>query len=557
MEVIFSAAMGELASRSISFLVDRYLKQRSAEATEEERLHSLQRLLLRLHVVVEEADDRLITNQAMLHQLSILRQEYRGYYTLDMFSCRAHEDDRTKDYSFAPSKFNPAKRVCFYSGNSEGAAQAELLEQVICSLRNTIEDVSEFVMFLNSYPCLHLQPYNMYLLLDKCMFGRQMEMELVMNFLLQAETAPGTADHLAVLPIIGPRKVGKSTLVEHVCNDERVRNHFSQILFLNGDDLKDASVETLRDGDRIKHKNRVVGGGRTLIIIELLLDIEEPVWKRLYSAAKSRIMSGSKMIIVSRSDKIASFGTTEPLRLQFLTHEAYWYFFKVRSFGSTRAEDHPKLASMAMEMANLTSGCFMSANIVSGILKPNFNPHFWSMVLAVLRNLKKTNMSVYGDRFTLPWKMAEPTYLRRVNKNSSECVVLFLDYETCSAETGPEALRMMSAQDLLFGSVRLRGKFKVHAWTSHLEPHYNYIFHCEIQRPQRLVARNKRCRRAVAPTGHRVAEPAARLLVVYHPRCCSRLWLVADGGRRRLQVPRRLRIPCRGASVSFPQSSTI
>uniref|UniRef100_A0A453A9A5 Uncharacterized protein n=2 Tax=Aegilops tauschii TaxID=37682 RepID=A0A453A9A5_AEGTS len=231
-----------------------------------------------------------------------------------------------------------------------------------------------------------------------------------------------------------------------------------------------------------------MGGGRTLIIIELVMDIEEPLWKRLYSAAKSRITSGSKMIIVSRSNKIASFGTTEPLRLQFLTQEAYWYFFKVRSFGSTRAEDHPKLASMAMEMANLTSGCFMSANIVSGILKPNFNPHFWSMVLAALRNLKKTNISVYGDRFTLPWQMVEPTYLRRVNK----CVVLFLDYETCSAETGPEARRMMSAQDLLFGSVRLRGKFKVHAWTSHLPPHYSYIVQCEVQRPHRMVTSNKR-----------------------------------------------------------------
>ncbi|KAF6998383.1 hypothetical protein CFC21_014503 [Triticum aestivum] len=491
MEVIFSAAMGELASRSISFLVGRYLKQRTAATTEEERLHSLQRLLLRLHVVVEEADDRLITNQAMLHQLSILRQEmYRGYYTLDMFNCRAHEDDRTKDYSFAPSKFNPAKRVCFCSGNSEGAAQAELLEQVHGSMQNTIEDVSEFIIFLNSYPRLHRQPYNMYLLLDKCMFGRQTEMELVMNCLLQAETALGAADHLAVLPIVGPRKVGKSTLVEHVCNDERVRNHFSQFLFFNGDVLKDASVETLRDGGRIKHQNRGMGGGRTLIIIELLLDIEEPVWKRLYSAAKSRITSGSKMIIVSRSDKIASLGTTEPLRLQFLTQEAYWYFFKVRSFGSTRAEDHPKLASMAMETANLTSGCFMSANIISGILKPNFNPHFWSMVLAALRNLNKTNISVYGDRFTLPWQMVEPTYLslRRVNK----CVVLFLDYETCSAETGPEALRMMSAQDLLFGSVRLRGKFNVHAWTSHLPPHYSYIVHCEVQRPHRMVTSNKR-----------------------------------------------------------------
>jgi hypothetical protein len=41
MEAIFSITMGELASRSISFLVDRYLKQRAAP-TEEERLHSLQ-----------------------------------------------------------------------------------------------------------------------------------------------------------------------------------------------------------------------------------------------------------------------------------------------------------------------------------------------------------------------------------------------------------------------------------------------------------------------------------------------------------------------------------
>ncbi|KAE8792436.1 Disease resistance protein RGA2 [Hordeum vulgare] len=211
MEVVFSAAMGELASRSVSFLVDRYLKQRTATTTEEERLHSLQRLLLRLHVVVEEADDRLITNQAMLLHLSILRQEmYKGHYTLDIFSCRAHEDDRTKDYSFAPSKFNPAKRVCFCRGNNEGAAQAQLLEQVLGSMENTIKDVSEFVIFLNSYPRLHRQPYNMYLLLEKCMFGRQMEMELVMNFLLQAETAPGAADHLSVLPIIGPGKLERA-----------------------------------------------------------------------------------------------------------------------------------------------------------------------------------------------------------------------------------------------------------------------------------------------------------------------------------------------------------
>jgi hypothetical protein len=113
MEVILSAAMGELGSRSISFLVDRYLKQ-TAAPTEEQRLCNLQRLL-RLRVIVEEADGRLVTNQAMLHQLRIMKEMYRGYYTLDLFHCRAHGEDMTKDhevnYSFAQSEFNRAKRV--------------------------------------------------------------------------------------------------------------------------------------------------------------------------------------------------------------------------------------------------------------------------------------------------------------------------------------------------------------------------------------------------------------------------------------------------------------
>ncbi|XBI51218.1 hypothetical protein VPH35_033764 [Triticum aestivum] len=498
MEVIFSAAMGELVSRSISFLVERYLKQRTAATTEEERLHSLQRLLLRLHVVIEEADDRLITNQAMLQQLSILKKEmYRGYYTLDIFSCRAHGEGRAKDhevnYSFAPSIFNPAKRVCFCSGNREGAAQTELLEQVLGSIRNTIEDVGEFIMFLNRCPRLTRQPYNMYLLLNKCMFGRQMEMERIINFLLQAETPPGAAGNPAVLPLIGPGKVGKSTLIEHMCDDERVRNHFFQILCFSGDDLKDASVETLRDGGRIKHRNRAMGGGGTLIIIELFLDIDKSEWKRLYSSARSCIRNGSKIIITSRSNKISNFGTTEPLRLQFFSQEAYWYFFKVRTFGSTSAEDYPKLAAMAMEMAKLANGCFMAATIFSGLLKDNFDHRFWSIALATLRNFMQTNISAYGESFSDPWQMAEPVYVRRAKKTSSKWLVIFGDYQTCSAETEAEDREMISVQDLFLGSVRPRGKFKVHAWTSHLEPHYNYIFHCEIQRPQRLVARNKRC----------------------------------------------------------------
>ncbi|XP_052163777.1 disease resistance protein RGA2-like [Oryza glaberrima] len=212
------------------------------ESAMEERL---QRLLLRVRIIVEEADERIITNQVMLQQLNILRKEmYRGYFTLDIFRCHGYKGDSTKDHQvnnpFALSKFNPAKRVrlCKVSGQSV----QKQLQQVLGSLEVAIEDTSEFVMFLNNCPRLCRQPYSMHLLLDNCLFSRQLEREHIMNFLLK-ENTPG-AENLGILPIIGPENVGKSTLIEHACDDERVRNHFSQIVCFNDNDLE-SSIKTM------------------------------------------------------------------------------------------------------------------------------------------------------------------------------------------------------------------------------------------------------------------------------------------------------------------------
>jgi hypothetical protein len=145
----------------------------------------------------------------------------------------------------------------------------------------------------------------MYLLLDNCMFGRQVEMEHLLNFLLQAQ-AP-SVEPLGVLPIIGPQYVGNSTLVENACVDERVRWNFSRIVFLTGDDLKGEHMVTLEDGGVIKYDNPSLGGGKVLIIVELDGDLDEGLWQRLYSASTSRIQRGSKVIITSRSNKDRQF----------------------------------------------------------------------------------------------------------------------------------------------------------------------------------------------------------------------------------------------------------
>ena len=58
---------------------------------------------------------------------------------------------------------------------------------------------------------------------------------------------------------------------------------------------------------------------------------------------------GSKINITSRSDRIVSLGTTEPLRLYYLFQDAYWYFFSNRLY--LEAESLLRLEAMPMYIA--------------------------------------------------------------------------------------------------------------------------------------------------------------------------------------------------------------
>lgn len=155
-----------------------------------------------------------------------------------------------------------------------------------------------------------------------------MEMEAVIDFLLRTEAAGNESP--GVLPIVGAARVGKSTLVEHVCLDERLRGHFSSIVVFTVEDTGAA----FRGNAVVKHQDVAAGaaashGGRSLVVIELAGDVDDETWGRLYSSAASGMENGSKIVVTSRSEKIATLGTTEALRLEAgaLSIEAYWYVF--------------------------------------------------------------------------------------------------------------------------------------------------------------------------------------------------------------------------------------
>uniref|UniRef100_A0A452ZNM8 Disease resistance N-terminal domain-containing protein n=1 Tax=Aegilops tauschii subsp. strangulata TaxID=200361 RepID=A0A452ZNM8_AEGTS len=87
MDVLLSAVVSDLFGRSASFVINRYFQRQPGI---DMILQRLERVVLRIDTVVEEAEGRHITNQGMLRQLKMLRQGmYRGHYVLDALTFQA------------------------------------------------------------------------------------------------------------------------------------------------------------------------------------------------------------------------------------------------------------------------------------------------------------------------------------------------------------------------------------------------------------------------------------------------------------------------------------
>ncbi|XP_066392345.1 uncharacterized protein [Miscanthus floridulus] len=221
-------------------------------------LQSLQLLLLRVCIILEEADGRSITSQAMLQQLNMLRKEmHRDYYVLDSFRGNQAREDEAKGHNnmshyFTLSKFSPAKRlflsatsVAGTGGTCTPCVSVKEVQQVSKNLGTISFHMSEFLSFFKNYHPRYCQPYFMHLMIGLSLFGRQMEMERVMNFLMQTE--PSTGESTGVLPITGPAGVGKSTLVAHVYNSEKaVIKQFSTTGYERSDSVVIDEVELQR-----------------------------------------------------------------------------------------------------------------------------------------------------------------------------------------------------------------------------------------------------------------------------------------------------------------------
>ncbi|TVU40171.1 hypothetical protein EJB05_13622, partial [Eragrostis curvula] len=357
MDILLSVVASDLVGRLFSFLIGKYQKPGAIDTADR-----LQRALLRARVIVEEAEGRQIANRAMLQQLSHLRRELcRAAYAIDTFRWRASELSRSWR-----------------------------LQVMVESLEDALSDMMEFVVLLSSCPRVTRQPYSTYLYMENCMFGLQMEKEEIISFLSRP------SQDLDILPIIGPHEVGKRTLVEHVCLDEKVRERFVKIHRLSSNHLDDFHIHEHH------HRSLLDFTERSLIVIDVDdrdADVEES-WRRFRSAVCHRALRGSKVIVISRKEAHSSMGTVSPIKLCPLRREDLWYFFRVLAFGPVEPDERPELARLAMTLCtgiSRSSTLFTVANIIAASLRADLNVRSWRRVLKVLSEATMLWLGAAGD----------------------------------------------------------------------------------------------------------------------------------------------------------------
>lgn len=396
----------------------------------------------------------------MLQQLRQLRDAmYQGYYVLDT----------SKVHASRPNRVVAVGQQC-------------KLQSYMNNLEAILDGMKEFSIVLMQCPPLFRQPYSAYIFMESCMFGRSLEKERIINFLLRPHSS------LDILPVIGPCYVGKRTLVEHACREELVQRHFMHILHFSSGDLNDLTND--RDMDNCR---KLLGSnGRFLAVVELVHDIDVTKWGKLYRHLRNGTdTDSSKVILLSRMDRVSGLGTVQALCLTRLHQVQYWYFFRVLAFGSANPYDHhPNLGSIAKEIAMEIDGSFMIAATVTNVLRANMHVQFWRSVLGYIRKAKQMHMLVFGeDPRDAQSSKRHLSYFRSF-RHDGPLIFCYSRYTARNMMQGDMASGLkpedvLNARDMKYGE-----KFDI-INRSHIPPYYYYIAKCVVENPRGVGLANK------------------------------------------------------------------
>ncbi|CAN6238680.1 unnamed protein product [Urochloa humidicola] len=214
------------------------------------------------------------------------------------------------------------------------------------------------------------------------LYGREGDLQRLFELLLSEDCGCRV---FSVVSVVGMAGVGKTAIVQHACNDQRVRDYFDCFVWIYsgqgvdvmsttktmvqacGGDTRDITELSLLQGllvDLLKEK-------RFLIVLDELWSIEKAVWELLQGPLLSALQ-GSKVIVTCSNMEVGMIMQCDhryQLRLSCLSDADCWLICKSNAFRGRNMEMCPKLASVGEDIAKRCKGLPLAAKAVGGLIQ--------------------------------------------------------------------------------------------------------------------------------------------------------------------------------------------
>ncbi|GLT95146.1 hypothetical protein SLE2022_128440 [Rubroshorea leprosula] len=404
MEVV-SVVGGALLSATFEWLLGKLDSIGSLNLREQvyAELQNWKNFLPQIRDVFEDAEERQITSRSVKRWLSELRDlPYDMEDILDEFGVDSLRSKLSVNPQANTNKVLKIIPTCFF-GSRQKDAKSDLetvsrIKDVSTRLQVIVAERSAIGLSLSmnagdrpkrgvaervpttSLPVSHL-------------YGWEVDIEVILQQLLTAES---DHDGVPVIPVIGMGGVGKTTLVQQVYNEERLKGQFElkvwvyvsdefdvlqitrtilQAVTGENCDLKDLNLLQIRLKERLS-------GKKFLLVLD-------DVWNENYDhwdILRRPLMSGehgSKIIATTRNDSVAlTMGRKHLIhRVKGLREDECLSLFATHALGADNFDAHPNLKGIGEEIVKKCRGLPLAAKVLGGLLHGKLSCVEWQDIL--------------------------------------------------------------------------------------------------------------------------------------------------------------------------------
>jgi hypothetical protein len=253
---------------------------------------------------------------------------------------------------------------------------------------------------------------------------------------------------LSVLPIVGPGGVGKTTLTQHLFNDERIKDSFPVRIWLCvsttfdvvsltqeiyscilGANQANCTISNLS----LLHQNieKHLKSKRFLIVFDDIWECKNKTdWDNLVAPFKNGETKGNMVLVTTRFPKIANMVKNEeisPINLQGLEPQGFWEFFQVCAFGEVNdGQDKHGLIDIAKAISDKLKCSPLAAKTVGPLLRKNHSQEHW---IGILNKKEWENLKDCDDNIMPALKISYDYLPFRQKKCFSYCALFPEDHK--------------------------------------------------------------------------------------------------------------------------------